>query len=101
MFAPTELVWDGDVRRPCAAPARLARALWVCGRRNRRRARGLSHDNTTIGTNTETHTVALDAVPLSGLLLNATWYVYWPHAVAPGAQREHQHRLRLNATVTF
>lgn len=60
-----------------------------------------SHDNTTIGTNTETHTVALDAVPLSGLFLNATWYVYRPHAVAPGAQREHQHRLRLNATVTF
>ena len=60
-----------------------------------------SHDNTTIGTNTETHTVALDAVPLGGLLLNATWYVYRPHAVAPAAQREFQNRLRLNATVTF
>jgi hypothetical protein len=60
-----------------------------------------SHDNTTIGTNTETHTLALDAVPLSSLLLNATWYVYRPHVVAPGAQREFQNRLRLNATVTF
>ena len=60
-----------------------------------------SHDNTTIGTNTETHTLAFDAIPLSGLLLNATWYLYRPHGVAPGAPRERQHRVRLNATVTF
>ena len=60
-----------------------------------------SHDNTTIGTNTETHTVAVDAVPMSGMLLNATWYLYRPRVVAPGAPRELQHRVRLNATVTF
>ena len=60
-----------------------------------------SHDNTTIATNTETHTLAVDAVPVSGLLLNATWYVYRPHVVAVGAPREFQNRLRLNATVTF
>lgn len=60
-----------------------------------------SHDNTTIGTNTETHTLALDVVPLTSMLLNATWYVYRPHVVAPSAPREFQNRLRLNATVTF
>jgi hypothetical protein len=60
-----------------------------------------SHDNTTLGTNTETHTLAVEAIPVSGLLLNATWYLYRPHEVAVGAPREFQSRLRLNAMVSF
>ncbi|HTH64409.1 MAG TPA: putative porin [Gemmatimonadales bacterium] len=60
-----------------------------------------SHDNTTIATNTETHTLAVDALPINGLLLNATWYLYRPHVAQAGAPREFQHRLRLNATITF
>lgn len=60
-----------------------------------------SHDNTTIASNTETHTLAVDALPVNGLLLNATWYLYRPHVAPAGAPREFQHRVRLNATVTF
>jgi hypothetical protein len=60
-----------------------------------------AHDNTTLGTNSETHTLAVDAVPIAGMLLNATWYVYRPHQVAAGVRRQYQTRLRLNATVTF
>lgn len=47
------------------------------------------------------HTVSVDAVPINGLLLNATLYHYRPHAVGTGAPRDFQNRLRLNATVTF
>ena len=60
-----------------------------------------SHDNTTLGTNYDAHTLSVDAVPLNGLLLNATLYHYRPHDVAAGAVREFQNRLRLNATVTW
>lgn len=60
-----------------------------------------AHDNTSLGTNSETHTLAVDAVPITGLLLNATLYLYRPHEVAAGVQRELQNRLRLNATVSF
>lgn len=60
-----------------------------------------SHDNTTIGTNYDLHTLSVDAVPLNGLFLNATMYYYRPHAVAAGATRDFQKRLRLNAAVTF
>jgi len=60
-----------------------------------------AHDNTTLGTNAETHTVSLDAVPIAGMVLNATWYVYRPHQVAAGVRRLYQTRLRLNALVTF
>jgi len=60
-----------------------------------------SHDNTTLGTNYEIHTLAVDALPITGLLLNATLYYYRPHAVAAGVARSFQKRLRLNATVTF
>jgi len=60
-----------------------------------------AHDNTTLGTNSETHTLSLDAVPIAGMLLNATWYVYRPHQVAAGVRRLYQTRLRLNALVTF
>ena len=58
-----------------------------------------SHDNTTLGTNYEIHTLSLDAVPLGGLFLNATLYHYRPHVAVAG--RKYQNRLRLNAMVTF
>ena len=60
-----------------------------------------AHDNTTLGSNSETHTLALDAIPAERLLLNATWYLYRPHEPIPGVKREYQGRLRLNATVAF
>ena len=60
-----------------------------------------AHDNTTIGSNSETHTLAVDAIATKGLLLNATLYHYRPHEVPAGVDREYQTRLRLNATVTF
>jgi putative porin len=58
-----------------------------------------SHDNTSLGTNYEIHTLSLDLVPLGGLFLNATLYHYRPHVAVAG--RKHQNRLRLNAMVTF
>ena len=60
-----------------------------------------SHDNTTLGTNYEIHTLAVDAVPINGLSLNATLYYYRPHEVAVGVTRTFQKRLRLNAMVTW
>ena len=58
-----------------------------------------SHDNTTLGTNYEIHTLSVDAVPIASLFLNATLYYYRPHQAALG--RKYQSRLRLNAMVTF
>lgn len=60
-----------------------------------------AHDNTSLGTNSETHTLSVDAVPITGMLLNATFYIYRPHEVLAGVRREFQNRLRLNATVSF
>jgi hypothetical protein len=60
-----------------------------------------AHDNTTIGSNSETHTLAVDGIATKGLLLNATLYYYRPHEVPAGVDREYQTRLRLNATVAF
>jgi hypothetical protein len=60
-----------------------------------------SHDNTTLGTNYDAHTLSVDAVPINGLLLNATLYHYRPNAVAAGTAREFQNRLRLNAMVSW
>lgn len=60
-----------------------------------------SHDNTTLGTNYEIHTLAVDAVPIGGLFLNATLYYYRPHAVGAGVARDFQKRLRLNAMVAW
>jgi hypothetical protein len=60
-----------------------------------------AHDNTTLGSNYEIHTLSVDAVPISGLFLNATLYYYRPHAVGAGVARDFQKRLRLNAMVTF
>ncbi len=55
-------------------------------------------DNTTLGTNYEIHTLAVDGVPITGLLLTGTLYAYHPHEAAV---RQYQTRLRLNAMVTF
>jgi hypothetical protein len=55
-------------------------------------------DNTTLGTNYEIHTLAVDGVPIPGLLLTGTLYAYRPHEAAV---RQYQTRLRLNAMVTF
>jgi hypothetical protein len=60
-----------------------------------------AHDNTTMGSNSDTHTLAVDAIPTKGLLLNATLYHFRPHQVPAGTDRQFQTRLRLNATVTF
>ena len=56
-----------------------------------------AHDNTTLGTNSEIHTLAVDFVPRANTQLTATVYVYAPHE-PPGV---FQTRLRLNAMVTF
>lgn len=58
-----------------------------------------SHDNTTLGTNYEIHTLSVDAVPIAGLFLNVTLYHYRPHQAVAG--RKYQNRLRLNAMVAF
>ena len=60
-----------------------------------------AHDNTTLGTNSQTHTVSVDAVPHAGTLLTATWYLYRPNETPAGVAREYQHRVRLNAMVMF
>jgi hypothetical protein len=57
-----------------------------------------AHDNTTLGTNSETHTFSVDGVPIPGMLLTATLYAYRPHEATT---RTYQARLRLNAMVTF
>lgn len=57
-----------------------------------------AHDNTQLGTNSETHTLSVDGVPIPGVLLTGTLYVFRPHEAA---RRQHQARLRLNAMVTF
>jgi hypothetical protein len=57
-----------------------------------------SHDNITLGTNYENHTLTVDAVPITNLFLNATVYYYRPHEAAV---RDYQTRVRLNAMVAF
>jgi hypothetical protein len=57
-----------------------------------------SHDDTTFATNYRQHSVTVDYVPISNLLLNATSYIY-RRDNQPGA--EYIFRLRLNATVSF
>jgi putative porin len=55
-------------------------------------------DNTTLGTNYEIHTLAVDGMPIPGMVLTGTLYAYRPHEAAV---RLYQTRLRLNAMVTF
>lgn len=56
-----------------------------------------AHDNTTIGTNSDTHTLSVDLTPRGNSLLTATLYYYRIHEPAG----EFQTRIRLNAMVTF
>jgi putative porin len=56
-----------------------------------------AHDNTTLGTNSDTHTLSVDVTPRANSLLTATLYHYRVHAPAG----EFQTRIRLNAMVTF
>ena len=56
-----------------------------------------AHDNTTLGTNSDTHTLSVDLTPRANSLLTATLYHYRVHAPAG----EFQTRIRLNAMVTF
>ena len=56
-----------------------------------------AHDNTTLGTDSDTHTLSVDVTPRANALLTATVYVYRPHEPVG----EFQTRLRLNAMVLF
>ena len=56
-----------------------------------------AHDNTTLGTNSDTHTLSVDVTPRANALLTATLYHYRLHQPAG----DFQTRLRLNAMVTF
>lgn len=55
-------------------------------------------DNTTLGTNYEIHTLSVDGMPITGVVLTGTLYAYRPHEAAV---RQYQARLRLNAMVMF
>ena len=56
-----------------------------------------AHDNTTLGTNSDTHTLSVDVTPRANALLTATVYEYRPHEPVGAFQT----RLRLNAMVLF
>ena len=56
-----------------------------------------AHDNTTLGTNSDTHTLSVDVTARANALLTATLYHYRSHEPVGAFQT----RLRLNAMVTF
>lgn len=59
-----------------------------------------SHDNTTIATNYQQHTLAADFVIFDNTTLNLTWYLYRTNKLpAPGVENDYFSRLRLNAVV--
>ena len=61
-----------------------------------------SHDNTTLATNYQQHTVAVDYVAVDNTTLTLTWYLYRRNKVVPaGAENDFFSRLRLNALVKF
>lgn len=60
-----------------------------------------SHDNTTLATNYELHTVAVDYVPLPNTVLNATWYLYRRKDIEADSPNDFVSRLRLNLLLTF
>lgn len=60
-----------------------------------------SHDNTTLATNYELHTFAVDYVALENTVLNATWYVYRRKDIAADSPNDFISRLRLNLLLTF
>lgn len=63
-----------------------------------------SHDNTTLATNYEQHTLTFDYVALENTTLNATWYLHRKAKLDPGSETDSKDfisRLRLNAVVKF
>lgn len=61
-----------------------------------------THDNTTIPTNYQQHTLAVDYVVVENTTLTLTWYLYRRDKVVPaGAENDFFSRLRLNALVKF
>lgn len=62
-----------------------------------------SHDNTTIATNYQQHTLAVDYVAVENTILTLTVYFYRRNQVEafPGDENEFFTRLRLNALVIF
>jgi hypothetical protein len=60
-----------------------------------------SHDNTTLATNYELHTLAVDYVPLRNTVLNATWYLYRRKDIPASRPNDFISRLRLNLLLTF
>ena len=61
-----------------------------------------THDNTTIATNYQQHTLAVEYVVVENTTLNLTWYLYRRNKVVPvGAENDFFSRLRLNALVKF
>lgn len=60
-----------------------------------------SHDNTTIATNYEQHTIGINYVVVENTILNLTFYHYRANKVLTGVENDFFSRLRLNAIVTF
>ncbi len=60
-----------------------------------------THDNTTIATNYQQHTLAVDYVVVENTTITLTWYIYRRDKVAAGAENDFFSRLRLNALVKF
>jgi len=62
-----------------------------------------SHDNTTIATNYEQHTLGIDYVAVENTILNLTLYFYRRDKFEPipGVENEFFSRLRVNALVSF
>jgi hypothetical protein len=62
-----------------------------------------AHDNTTLSTNYDQHTVGVDYVVVDDTVLNLTWYYYRTHEVPAGSSLSNDFfsRIRLNALVKF
>jgi hypothetical protein len=60
-----------------------------------------SHDNLTIATNFEQHTIGIDFVALEKTTLNLTFYYYRLNKVDPSVDNDYFSRLRLNAILAF
>ncbi|MGH7494830.1 MAG: putative porin [bacterium] len=62
-----------------------------------------AHDNTTLSTNYDQHTLAADYVVVDNTILNVTWYYYRTHEVPAGSSISNDFfsRVRLNAMVRF
>jgi hypothetical protein len=60
-----------------------------------------SHDNTTLATNYQQHTLALDYMLTPNSALNGTWYHYRLNDAPDGATDEWLDRIRLNVLVQF